>query len=79
MSPSELKGRSSCRGVVSSTSALALSLRWGVDKQPTRSRSSSDRYRIVRVQTGANFGADDREFREVKEFREFEDGADMLP
>ena len=34
----------------------------------------------MRVQTGANFSAyfsaDDKE---VKEFREFEDGADMLP
>ena len=76
MSPSELKGRLNCRGVVSSTSALALSLRWGVDRQPTRSRSSSDRYRIVRVQTGADFSADDKE---IKEFREFKEGADMLP
>ena len=34
----------------------------------------------MRVQTGANFGADfGADDREVKEIREFKDGADVLP
>ena len=45
----------------------------------------------MRVQTGADFSVDDREFREIREFkesaddkefkeiREFKDGAEVLP